>query len=855
MNSIWSALARQRFDTERTEFKSGVHPPHSKKLLLPLLTVLSLSTVGFAQDLMQQYEKAYYLETAKGQVKQAAALYQQIAEADASGTNEEAIRKSLLRLLEIGTKRQHEATIKDCHYNLLTKTDTTVQQLVELTEEGGTVFIPEGTHKGTIVLEKNLTLKGENRAGCILEAEADQPLIHVAKKQEALIESLALRSQRATSERTDPPGCALYVKDGKATLKNCAVVALGNTQRCPLGVYVQGFSEVQLLDSVFAGYAYPIFYDDGTEGLVQNCVVQDPGDCGFMSHAESEVTLENNLFTGSGKHGVRSTGGTIHLKNNLIIKNRNRGIYLGNKTTHGEIVDNAIIENGSGISTFASSDVEIENNVILNNGYAGIDTRYYGQIQVKKNIIAGNEKTGFAVFEEGSHKFNVGKNTFWNNGTPSIDYDLPSSTIEEDPAFRNPALGNFTPGNSNIESAGHGLTDPEIISTLWKKYSALQDAPINKPTIAVPETFSWQQNEPYAPPNAAFFPDNKAGGKALDALFKANDRDQRSDEEILQTVRLGFLRTRQYRSKVLSWIGNKYIWGEKKQHPYAIELMYHATALAGDRGNAIYFGLSVTHPKTPAILRTLAEQSMLKKSPADFGRIIWGARSQKKQLIPYLEPFQSSEDPEIRDRAEAYMSVIKGELDLGKWQREQAVEKATAAYADQLPQIKQTLLTGSSRERNEIMKQREPVLIMDDSFIDAYAACMKDSDPGVRNQAVRTVGGRWIWGTKNKNSDAIKLMLKMSKDESREVRYNSVYFGLSTINNMDEAVVRRLLEMAMEDREHNLYGRIAWGLKRSPETTEKILREIIRGKDKAQAQAAREIYQDMTGKAYEGVTK
>jgi nitrous oxidase accessory protein NosD len=440
-----------------------------------IIATVVLAGGCFAGELDQKYEKAYYLETAKGKTKEAAAVYQAIAGAAPTAANKDAIRKSLLRLLHIGTVRKHEPTIKDCHEKLLSITDTTIQELVDSAKEDSTIYIPAGTHEGAIVLNKTIRLLGADRDTTILQAEADAPLIMVPKKQNAVIESLTLKSQLETSERTDPPGCALLVKDAKATLKGCAVIALGSSKRCPLGAYVQGFSEVQLLDSVFEGYAYPIFFADGTEGLVKGCLIRNPADCGFMSHAGSEVTIDGNIFTGSGKHGVRSTGGTIYLKNNLIIKNRNRGIYLGNKTTHGNIVNNAILENGSGISTFASSDVEIENNVILENGFSGIDTRAYGRIQVNDNIIADNEKTGFAVFEEGSRKFKVGKNTFHGNGEPGTDYTLPSSTLHENPMFADAADGDFTVGNNTVNSAGHGLSNPAAITELWEKYMAFSD--------------------------------------------------------------------------------------------------------------------------------------------------------------------------------------------------------------------------------------------------------------------------------------------------------------------------------------------------------------------------------------------
>ena len=401
------------------------------------------------------------------------ALYKSIADEAPTDANQEAIKKSLLRLLHIGTARKHEATIKDAQEKLLSKTDISIQELVDLAKEGSVIYIPSGTHEGVITFSKSITLQGADRKSTILTATADAPLVHIPKGKTVVLASLTIKSQVETSERIDPPGCAIMAKDSKLIVRDCAVIALGNTKRCPLGIFVQGFAKVQLLDCYVEGYAYPIFYGQGAEGIVKGCIVKNSGDCGFMSHAESEVTIEGNIFFGSRKHGIRSTGGTLHVKDNLIIKNRNRGIYLGNKTAHGEISNNAIVGNGSGISVFASSDVEIENNVILGNGFSGIDTRTSGRIIVKNNIIADNEKTGFAVFEEGSTKFKVGKNTFYGNGTPSTDFDLPSATLEVDPQFSDADNGNFSAGNKAVKSAEHGLTDPGIISTLWKKYEEL----------------------------------------------------------------------------------------------------------------------------------------------------------------------------------------------------------------------------------------------------------------------------------------------------------------------------------------------------------------------------------------------
>jgi DNA-binding winged helix-turn-helix (wHTH) protein len=73
-------------------------------------------------------------------------------------------------------------------------------------------------------------------------------------------------------------------------------------------------------------------------------------------------------------------------------------------------------------------------------------TMLFAALAVAHQAIADNAKMGFGVFEEGSHKFKIGKNTFHGNGVPAQDYDLPSSTVEEDPKFADPKNGDFTVG-------------------------------------------------------------------------------------------------------------------------------------------------------------------------------------------------------------------------------------------------------------------------------------------------------------------------------------------------------------------------------------------------------------------------
>lgn len=369
---------------------------------------------------------------------------------------------------------------------------------------------------------------------------------------------------------------------------------------------------------------------------------------------------------------------------------------------------------------------------------------------------------------------------------------------------------------------------------------------------------AWQQLEPYVAPDfKSHFPDNKDGGLGLDTLWNSVDKDSRGAAEILKTVRQGFRNTSQHRMPILRWIGNKYIWNKNPQNADAIELMYHAADFSGEDANpsgarhsAVYFGLSVTQPKTPAILRTLAELAMRVDDPSDLGRIAWGASNQKTELIEYLKPFQDSDDETIRIKAEVCRKIFNGELKAFAWAAEQAQQRAKDEYGDQLPELREVLMSGSSDERFQALQtilEKRIALIMDDSFLAAFAKCAEDTNPRVRVQTTIIAGHRWIWeAPQDQHPEAMRLMLKLSKDDDRDVRFNAVYYGLSTVREKSDEIIERLLEMAFADREPNLFHRIEWGLRNDRERVAKMLNEYIAGKDKDDARAAREVFKQLT---------
>jgi len=122
------------------------------------------------------------------------------------------------------------------------------------------------------------------------------------------------------------------------------------------------------------------------------------------------------------------------------------------------------------LSGFARSQVRIENNVIADSSYAGIDMRDTCSLTIRNNVLCSNSRA-VAVFKEpgkGGNKL-LG-NTFWENETDTENIDKPVTSIEAKPGFVDAENGDFTLEPSEVKSRGHGLKEPAIIKKLWQRW-------------------------------------------------------------------------------------------------------------------------------------------------------------------------------------------------------------------------------------------------------------------------------------------------------------------------------------------------------------------------------------------------
>ncbi|MDF7823220.1 right-handed parallel beta-helix repeat-containing protein [Pontiellaceae bacterium B12227] len=345
-----------------------------------------------------------------------------------------------------------------------------IQEAIDDAKSGSVITVPKGTYRKSIFIKKGITLQGE---GVIFKVESNQPAILIDSYKTVFIKGITIQWKTESKPQKGDTPYALFVRNGEAELNGCTFEALGNGTVAPGAVSAQDKSEVAISNCRFDGFEYTVQYWNGAEGEVRDCILLNPGHCGITIGSGSSVELTGNIITGSRYHAVRCTGGEIEAHSNLIIRNKNRGFYIGSRSAIGEISNNLIVDNATGINVFANSKLEIGNNVIARSSYAGLAIIDTAKLDIEDNIIVENEKgiVGFSAEKGKTPSVSVdGKNVVFGNKTEVENIDLTSKTIKKDPRFSDDDSGLY-----KTSLSGMGLEDPAALKKLWIKWQAALD--------------------------------------------------------------------------------------------------------------------------------------------------------------------------------------------------------------------------------------------------------------------------------------------------------------------------------------------------------------------------------------------
>jgi nitrous oxidase accessory protein NosD len=350
------------------------------------------------------------------------------------------------------------------------QTDFDLQTAIDNASSGDTLVIPAGTYTQPITIDKKITLDGP---GAILKVQSQQPAIQIDTAKPVVLRNLEIQYRTETKPQQGESPYAVTTSGGDLRIEECVFKATGTSDQSPCAVQAIEASTLHIKRCRFDGFNFTIQIWMESEGLIEDCLIMNPGHCGITIGENSKGTLRRNIVTGSRYHGIRCTGGEINADSNLVVANKNRGFYIGNKSATGTLSNNLIVDNATGIDVFAFSTLDIHNNVIVRSSYAGLSLIDTAKVDTENNIFVKNERgvIGYSAEKGKDPGLNLrGENIAYDNATQTEGIKLPSELIGIDPQFEDPDSGLFAAKENAAKEMG--LTNPPDLQVLWKTWQA-----------------------------------------------------------------------------------------------------------------------------------------------------------------------------------------------------------------------------------------------------------------------------------------------------------------------------------------------------------------------------------------------
>ncbi len=519
------------------------------------------------------------------------------------------------------------------------------------------------------------------------EAEIKQnqyyPTIFVCETKAVEIRDLRLSAPGQGAKRAPRPGSILAFRKAKCSVRSCALIDSPAS-----GIMIADDSTVDISDCLIAavrgaGIDVGWMHGKNIKARITDSDVRTCEDAGIHIAPSNHVAIERCRISGAQLDGIRYKDASPSIIGNLFFDNNRSGIYASGKTA-AMVKNNVFYRNAmNGISCSKQNRDRIDGNTFAKNLQEGLAVIDASEPIIRRNVFWSHPVAitcrDFRDEPKVMHDPEFEQNLFWENENhvtrASMERDIEDVVLsmreEEgnlvaDPCFlsSSESAPDFTMMAGSVAAKhGMGASNPLSFRSPWPlqpEEQAIILTPSYHKKNEEDNILAWSCLDTYMPPDPAYLPDDPEGGKALDELYDAVDKDARPADEVVRTVRNGLRRTKHDQGDILRWFGNRFICGKDPQLLEAIELMYHATSL--NRKVAINFGLLPVKYKSPNILKVLTDIAMTMDDPNDLDEIALGCDGNEDSLIYYLEPYLRSDDETMREKAKNLERIFNGEL-------------------------------------------------------------------------------------------------------------------------------------------------------------------------------------------------
>ncbi|WLR54255.1 nitrous oxide reductase family maturation protein NosD [Mesobacillus subterraneus] len=317
-----------------------------------------------------------------------------------------------------------------------------IQKAVENANNGDTILIFPGLYKESVVINKEVSIKGED--GAIIDGGGEGNVITVTASN-VVLDGLTIQNSGSGQEDS-----GIHIKKAD---KN--VIQNNTLKNVQYGIYIANSFENQLIENSitsskahFSKRGNGIHLFKGGGHLLQENEIANVQDGVYFDFTKDIEVSENHVTESRyGMHFMFSEG--ILAERNHVEKNVTGFMVMD--SAHIDFIENKVTDHfhfrGYGILIYETKDILVEGNEILRNS-TGLSLEYGGDTLINRNQIAANQ-VGLEFMGKNEN------NTFSENNF--IGNVVQSKISGEDMRLDDGVKGNYWDDYSSFDLSGDGV--------------------------------------------------------------------------------------------------------------------------------------------------------------------------------------------------------------------------------------------------------------------------------------------------------------------------------------------------------------------------------------------------------------
>jgi parallel beta-helix repeat protein len=269
-----------------------------------------------------------------------------------------------------------------------------IQDAINASSNGDTVFVYSGTYYEKVVVNKTISLVGEDRNNTIIDMDGNGDVV------------------RITVDWVNITGFCVT----------------GDTRPFQNGIKLNNVQNCSIIDTEASKCAYGIYLNNAHENNITNSIVSSNIIDGFHLYGSNANKITGNIVSQNIYNGINFDYfcDRNKVKSN-IVSGSEYGIFV-RESNDNNITDNNVSSNSDGIFVYSSFGNNIHNNNIYSNSKLGIYLELAEENDINGNNVSSNNRGG--IWLEDSPGNNISRNTiFWNNYNGIYLYESDSLNI------------------------------------------------------------------------------------------------------------------------------------------------------------------------------------------------------------------------------------------------------------------------------------------------------------------------------------------------------------------------------------------------------------------------------------------